>query len=141
MCQSALSTRLSTASPTTRHADADGTSQHRQEPVPRATAERAATNCTPRDTTALSIKPHLHTKRLGSTTGKSRSTCMEPTRNGAHTNQSTDHPRAAYTKRGPHQSRQGLSTCRLHATRFTQVKSGVTHVSARYVVHASRSTD
>ena len=31
----------------------------------------------------------------GSTSVKARSTCVEPTRNGAHTNQSTDYPRAA----------------------------------------------
>ena len=66
---------------------------------------------------------------------------MEPTRNGAHTNQSTDHSLAAYKQRGPHQSRQGLPTCSLHATRFTQVKSRVTHVSARYGVYTSPSTD
>ena len=85
--------------------------------------------------------PAYSVHATGSTTGKSRSTRVEPTRNGAHTNQSTDHPRAAYTEGGPHQSRQGLPTCSLHATEFRQVKSGVTHVSARYRVHASRSTD
>ena len=68
-------------------------------------------------------QPACSVHATGSTQGKSRSTRVEPTRNGAHTNQSTDNPRAAYTH-GVHIS-QGKEYPRVR----------------RYGVHANRSTD
>ena len=51
--------RISTAPPTTRHADADDTSQRRQELVHARRQREEQPTCTPRDTTALSIKQLL----------------------------------------------------------------------------------
>ena len=77
----------------------------------------------------------------GSTSLKPRTTRVQRTRNGVHITQATGYPRAAYKQRGLQQANHGVPAWSLHATGLTQVKSGITHVSAHYGVHASRSTD
>ena len=74
--------------------------------------------------------PACSVHATGSTTGKSRTTYVEPTHNGSHTNQSTDYLRAAFTLRGSHKSSEELPT-RRRATESTIVKPRTTHVERK----------
>ena len=99
-------------------------------------------HCTRTGSTAsLRRTTSVHCTRLGSTSLKPRTTRVQRTRNGVHISQITEYPRGAYTQRGSHQSIHGSPACGVHATGSTSVKARITHVLARYGVHASRSTD
>ena len=116
-------------------------------------------HCTRTGSTAsLRQTTHVHRTRTGFASLKPQTTRVRRTRYGVYIRQPTEHPRGTYTQQGSHQSIHGSPACGVHATWSTSVKAKSTrvqparygahtsqvrstHVSARYGVHASRSTD